>query len=312
MQVFRRRRQPRVGGSGSGRILGTRPGLGPVRRNRAILLLVLLAISGVGEARAGLVDFRFGAVGYQGTFGSDDRNRIVEAPLVISLAGAKSRWTLRVPYLDIRQTGNVTLGPDGPIVLGVGGPGRPPFQTPAGGEAHQGLGDVTLTDEILLLRGGKGLTPLVELVLSLKEPTADKKKGLGTGERDWSAGLSYIQPLGKVVQILGDFSYRFMGDPEGVDFKNRPKFAAGLAFVTSHATFRTMFETMRPVLPEVPLFDAAGTPIGVEEVKDRRLVRADLTFRSTAGGTTRIGLTRGLTSSTEEWGAVLIFSTGGQ
>jgi hypothetical protein len=312
MQAIQRTVRPRSGGSGRGRALEAFRGAGSGRPGRAILLLALLAASGVGELRAGLVDFRFGVVGYQGTFGSDDRNRIVQAPLEVSLAGAKSRWTLRVPYLDIRQTGNVTLGADGPIVLGVGGPGRPSFQTATGGEAHQGLGDITLTDEILLSRGGKGLRPLVAVVLGLKEPTADRKKGLGTGERDWSAGLSYIQPLGKVVQILGDFSYRFMGDPEGIDFKNRPKFGAGLAFVTSHATLRTMFETMRPVLPEVPLFNAAGAPIGVEEVKDRRLVRADLTFRSTAGGTTRVGLTKGLTSTTEEWGAVLIFSTGGQ
>ncbi len=284
-----------------------------VERSRRVLwALLLLLFAAATDARAGATEFRFGVVGYDGKFGSDDGNRIMQVPLEIVLMGGRSRWTVSVPYIDVRHTGNVVQSADGPIVLGVGGPGRPAFETALGGEAHQGLGDIVVTDEIYLTRGGKGKRSLVALVLGLKEPTADKKKGLGTGKRDWSAGLSYVQPLGKVVQILADAQYRFMGDPEGVDFKDRPKLSAGFAFVTSHATLRTLFETMKPALSEVPVFDASGTPIGVEEVKDRRLVRADLTFRSTAGGTTRIGLTKGLNSSTEGIGAVLIFSTGGQ
>ena len=133
-----------------------------------------------------------------------------------------------------------------------------------------------------------------------------------TGRRDWSAGLSYVQPLGKVVQILADASYRFMGDPEGIDFKDRPRYAGGLAFVASHFTVRTIYETMRPALPEVPLFDSSGTPVGVETVEDRRLARVDLTLRSLLGGTTRIGVTKGLNSESGDLGWLLIFSTGGQ
>src|SRR5207245_4670739 len=172
----------------------------------------------------------------------------------------------------------------------------------AAGDTQGGLGDVVLTDEMALVMPGKGGSPFLALVLDLKLPTADRKKGLGTGERDWGAGLSYIQPLGKVVQLLADATYRVMGDPKGINFRDRPKVSAGLAFVVNRTTFRALYETMRPALDKVPVFDAAGNPIGVETIDDRQVARADLTIRSLSGGSTRLGLTKGPNKDSGEIG----------
>ncbi|HEU4402136.1 MAG TPA: hypothetical protein VFT43_08530, partial [Candidatus Polarisedimenticolia bacterium] len=113
-------------------------------------------------------------------------------------------------------------------------------------------------------------------------------------------------------QILGDAGYRFMGDPSGVNFNNRRRLSAGLGFVANRLTWRLLAENLTPLLDTVPWFDAAGLPIGFREVQDHRLARLDLTLRSLPGGTTRIGLTKGFNDSTEEYGFVLEFSTGGR
>ncbi len=287
------------------------------RRRRAapalrLALCALLLLPAARAARAAGADLRFGVLSYPGRFGSEDQNLLGVLPVQFVLTGAGSRFTITVPYVSLRHTGNVILTADGPVILGAGGPGRPTFQTSGAGDEQKGLGDIVLTEEHLLMRAGKGKRPQIALVLDFKIPTADKTKGLGTGRRDWSAGLSYAQPLGKVVQILGDYSYRFMGDPEGLDLRDRPRLGAGLAFVINRYTLRTLVESMRPAIGDVPVFDAAGAPIGIETVRDRRVARADLTVRSLLGGSTRIGLTKGLNGDSGDLGLVLIFSTGNQ
>jgi len=287
------------------------PGTGLRRLILGVLAMLAVAAPAVTEARAG-GDVRFGYETFVGDFGSDFRNRLWEAPLSLSVTRPRSRFTITVPYIGIDRTGNVTLTADGPIILGVGRPGRPSFQESAAGDGQGGLGDVVLTDELALVMPGKVKRPFLALVLDLKLPTADRKKGLGTGERDYGAGLSYVQPFGKVVQFLADATYRVMGDPKGIDFKDRPKFSAGLAFVVNRATLRALYETMRPALDKVPVFDAAGNSIGVEAIEDRQIARADLTIRSLSGGSTRLGLTKGLNKDSGDLGFIVEFSTGGR
>lgn len=282
-------------------------------RRRHVLLAACVVLGAVApfatEARAS-ADLRLGYENFTGDFGSDFRNRLRETQLALVLTRPRSRFTIAVPWVGIDRTGNVTLSADGPIILGVGRPGRPPFQESAAGDSQGGLGDIRLTDELALVLPGKGKRPFLALVLDLKVPTADKKKGLGTGERDWGVGLSYVQPLGKVVQLLAEGVYRFMGDPAGVDFKDRPKASAGLAFVVNRTTIRALYETMRPALDEVPVFDAAGSPVGLQKIEDRQVVRADLTIRSIPGGSTRLGLTKGLNRDSGDLGVLVEFSTG--
>jgi hypothetical protein len=279
---------------------------------RAAPILALVAIATGGAAFAAAGDLRFGVVGFQGDFAGDDQVRLEQVPIDLVLTRPGHRLTLTLPYDRIDHTGKITLTSDGPVVLGAGGPGRPPYQTSAAGGAEAGLGDITLRDDIFLLRAGKGKRPAITWVLDIKWPTADEKRGLGTGRRDWGAGLSYMQPLGKRWQILAEGLYRFMGDPRGIDFNDRLRLAGGVAIVTSQGTWRAMLENMPPVLDRVPVFDASGSPIGMQEVQDRRLVRLDVTARSQSGGTTRLGVTTGLTNGAEDVGVMLEFSTGGR
>jgi hypothetical protein len=266
-----------------------------------------VALAGTGEARA---DFRFGFVVWDGDFGSAESPRLVQVPFTWVLAKPASRLTVTATYARIEQSGNVTLTADGPAILGAGGPGRPAWQTTAPGSDANGAGDLFVTQELFLSVAGKGKRPFVALSLDVKIPTADEDEGLGTGERDWGIGLSYVQPVSRSWQILGEAGYRFMGDPEGVDFDDRRRLAGGVAAYTRRTQWRLLGEEITPLLDEVPFYNALGVPTGTLTVEPRRIARLDLTIRSHLGGTTRIGVTAGLNDGAEDFGFYLELSSG--
>lgn len=277
----------------------------------AAAIALLAALAGATPAHAAL-DIGIGLGRVEGEFGSDESRSLDHLFLQAEFGGAGSRLLIRVPYVQIDKTGNVTVTPDGPIILGAGGPGRPSWQESEAGESESGFGDVYVRAETYLVQAGKGKKPNLGLVFDLKWPTADEKKGLGTGERDWGAGLNYVQPLGEVVQILGEVSYRFMGSPEGVKFDDRLRFAAGMAFVSSHASWRLGAEQISAVLDQVPVFDALGVPTGVLDVEDQRIARGEVVMRSGNGGTARLYLLTGLNDSSPDLGFGMVLSSGSQ
>jgi hypothetical protein len=272
-------------------------------------LLAVALLAGVREARA---DFRFGFVAWDGDFGSVEGPRLVQLPVTWTLPRASSRLTVTITYARIEESGNVTLTADGPAILGAGGPGAPPWQTTAPGTDASGAGDVFIIQELFLSRAGKGKRPFVALALDLKLPVADEKEGLGTGERDWGLGLVYVQPVSTSWQILGEAGYRFMGDPEGVDFEDRRRLAAGVALFAGRAQWRLLAEEITPLLDTVTLYDPLGVPLGAVEVDPRRVARFDLTVRSHLGGSTRLGITAGLSDGAEDLGFYLELSSGGR
>lgn len=276
----------------------------------AIALAVAAACAGRTDAAAFEASIGFERV--EGEFGSDENRRFDQMFVQTKFGGAGSRLLVRLPYLRVDRTGNVTTTADGPIVLGRGGPGRPAWQESDAGEGESGIGDVYLRSDTFLSRAGQGKRPALAFVLDLKWPTADEKSGLGTGEMDWGAGLDYVQPLGKVVQILGVAHYRFMGSPEGVVFDDRLRLSVGLAFVSAHATWRIVGENSPPVLDQVPLLDAAGMPAGFLDVEDYRTARGEVVIRSGDGGSTRIYALTGLNDSSPNLGFGIVLSSGPQ
>jgi hypothetical protein len=271
-----------------------------------------LPIVACGLARAGAFELAAGEQYVHGAFLSDDDSTLRLLYLELTLRRPTSRLSILIPRVRAAPSGNVTLTADGPAIVGAGGPGAPPWQEEPGGERESGRGDIVIREEAVLVRAGRGKRPYLGLVLDLKLPTANHKEGLGTGERDWSAGFHYVQPLGKVVQLQGEASYRFMGDPEGADFKDRVRLLAGLGFVAGRTSYRVVAENITPPLDEVPLYDAGGAPIGLRSVEDRRVVRVEVTRRSIIGESFRLGVVKGLTDGSEDFGVMIEFATGGR
>jgi hypothetical protein len=202
------------------------------------------------------------------------------------------------------------MTPEGPAVIGIGGPGRPPFQQDQAGSSSSGIGDILVRQDMFLLKAGRGNRPSVSFFLDYKIATADEQEGLGTGEDDWGGGLVYIQPAGKSVQILGDVAYRYIGDPDGVDFNDRLRIGVGIAILRQGAVWRLYAENVDPILDDVPVYSGLGVPIGTVEAEDYRHVRLELAYRTAKGGTVRLGVSTGLTDASEDIGFVLVLSSG--
>ena len=291
----------------------TRPVPNAALARRAAVAIGLL-LAGTAPGFAAAVDFSFGAHGSQGEFGGAENIRLYEAPLRIVVNRPTSRFILTVPWVRIERTGTVVLTADGPAVLGIdeGGAGRPSLGLGPARTTESGPGDIVLKSETYLSRAGRGRTPWLVLALDLKLSTADEDKGLGTGERDWGAGFDYVQPLGsgQVWQFLLDGTYRFTGDPEGVDLNNRIRLQTGFAAVVRRVGLRVLYERTTPLLDDVPVYSDAGAVVGTAAVDDRRAARFDVTVRSPLGGTTRIGVIKGFGDGSEDLGLLLEFSTG--
>jgi hypothetical protein len=255
------------------------------------MLATVVAASGAGGvARAAGFDITFGAGRVEGEFLSEDTQALDDVYFEIDLGGTSSRVTIRTAYVRLDRTGNVTFSPEGPIVLGAGGPGRPPWQTIDAGDSASGFGDVLVRTQTWLFKAGAGNRPMVALVADFKWATAEKSEGLGTGEHDYGGGLDYVQPLGKMFQIRAEAFYRFTGSPDDVDFNDRLRLAAGFAILGARTAWRLGYDTVTPILDEVPLYDAAGVATGVVEVDDYEVVRGEAAFRNDSSPDIGFGL----------------------
>lgn len=273
------------------------------------LAAVLVLAFARREARASGYDLVFGGGRLDGNFLSENDQALDDLYLQLEFGGPSSRLELRAPYVSINRTGNVTFTPEGAAILGAGGEGKPPWQESDAGDGASGWGDLLLRMRTYMIKAGAGNRPSLALVLDYKYATADEKKGLGTGENDYGGGLDYVQPLGKVFQIRGAAFYRFTGSPQGAEFNNRLSLAAGFGIMTAHTAWRLGYETVNPILDEVPLYDASGVATGVVKVEDYKVVRGELVLRNQAGGSMKLWALTGLNDSSPDIGFGIAFAS---
>ncbi len=276
-------------------------------------LVISCAAAACGSATAAAFDLSFAIEHLEGEFDGLDKVKVSQIPIEFSFGGISSRFSIRVPYIRISRTGNVVLTADGPAVIGVGGPGRPLYQTSQAGSSASGLGDIILRDETFFLRTGRGKMPALSLILDYKWATADEKEGLGTGQYEWGAGLNYVQPLSVHWRLIARGVRRDMKSPPGMNFQDRWITTLGLEVLTTKALVRIRFENQPPILKEVPIYDPTGAPTGMfKESEDRLFGRFDWITNKTGGGTFLLGLWGGLTDFSEEYGFSLSWSTTAQ
>ena len=143
-----------------------------------------------------------------GYYGSEDRTEIWYFPALLKYETERSIFKLTVPYLRIKGPAAVISAGDGPIVI----PGVRDTTK------DSGLGDTFLSGTYNVVPG-YGAWPILDATLKIKFPTADKDKGLGSGEYDYSVQFDAAKPLGKTV-IFATAGYKIYGDPPEVDFDN--------------------------------------------------------------------------------------------
>jgi hypothetical protein len=149
-----------------------------------------------------------------GDYGENDNTDITYVATSIKRYLSKGDVTLTIPYVDISDGATFVGGEVEPIEGGGG----------------SGLGDVILKGRYYAVEQD-GPLPYIDLVGSIKIPTADEDKGLGTGETDFTWMVEFARRLKKKGWIaLAEIGYTFVGEPSGFDVDNRGLYRLGLAY----------------------------------------------------------------------------------
>lgn len=209
-----------------------------------------------------------------GNFGTTTRTDILYVPLTVRRLFANGDLALVIPYVSITTTGLVTL---------VGGePERIDRQTVRQRTTNSGLGDLIVRGRYYVL-DERGFFPTIAIIGRVKIPTADKNKGLGTGEFDEGGGLEVFKRLSDNLLGFLDGGYIIIGQPEGLPLRNQWYYDLGLGYYLTKAFLASVYyEEYRALVS------------GLQNPRDMLFVlnyKATETFRLNAS--TQIGLSNG-------------------
>ncbi|MCZ6779688.1 MAG: hypothetical protein O7F16_12095 [Acidobacteria bacterium] len=163
----------------------------------------------------------FDLVFLTGDYGADETTDLLYAPLILKSQGRRYAFTFTFPFLVVEGPPGLLIG-DGSVI---------PVDPENAGETvrRSGVGDLIMKGEYFFIAGDTSRRPWVSALGKLKIPTANEEEGLGTGELDWSVGVSYTQPFGSRFTGFLEVSRKQVGDPPTFDFDDT---TAGLAGVS--------------------------------------------------------------------------------
>jgi hypothetical protein len=256
--------------------------------HRGLLIPVTLVLLGATPALAqdGTRWSFASAVNYSvGDYGTGTDTKIVSVPVTLGVTPLDRLWlSLTVPY--IRQTTQNAVSTGGGIAA-RNAKSKGKLARPATATLEEGIGDALLKGAYLLVREAD-LIPEIAPYGRLKLPTADRDRGLGTGEFDETVGVDLAKRL--VERVVGSLSlsYTFIGDPPGSDLRNSFGWSLGAAYaVIQPVSVFAFLEGATAVSP------GQDDPVEVRVGAELSLTKA---LRVTAA------LTRGFTEGAADWG----------
>ena len=176
-----------------------------------------------------------------GNYGTNTTSSFFYAPVSIRRFFRDGDVTLVIPFVTATTDGRSTLvgGNQTPVQSGSnsgsggsgsgsGGGGGCDDEEPscltglAAGQklTSSGLGDIIIRGRYYILEE-KGWTPLVAITGRVKIPTADEKRGLGTGKMDEGVGAEASKLLGDNWIVFLDGGFNIIGRPEGLNLRNQ-------------------------------------------------------------------------------------------
>lgn len=188
-----------------------------------------------------------------GDYGTQTRTNAVFAPLTIAVTPME-RWdvSLEIPYVyqsntnviagQFRQMQGTRMGAVAMAVQtqrnGMGGSSLSSSANADPAASQGGLGDITLRTGYVLVEEN-GPIPQVRPNLFVKFPTADKDRGLGTGEFDEGVALELSKWFGDWYAFV-EPGYTIQGKSADLLLKNYVTYNAGAGYQVTDA-FRPMF-----------------------------------------------------------------------
>lgn len=212
-----------------------------------------------------------------GTYGSGSRVDTMYLPLTLKRYYDAADVSVSVPF--IRQTSNNDVITTGGMVYKKHGAGA------TAQNSRSGIGDAVVKGSYYLL--------IQEpfdffLIGKIKIPTADKDKGLGTGEFDATVGFESDKKITDDWTAFFDLNYTFVGSPSGSDLNNVVFFDIGLSRkINSLSTGSVFFEQ------STPLASGGG---------DVRDILLNVDYKITNTAKLFAGFSVGLTESSQDYG----------
>ncbi len=154
-----------------------------------------------------------------GEYGGDETTDLIYLPFILKSWSRRYEFSFVVPFLHVE-------GPTG-VFVGAGRGVQVASETSGKRESRSGPGDLLVRGEYFVVAGNLRSRPWLSVLGRVKIPTADENDGLGTGEFDWTVGVSYTQPLGRRLAGFLDISRKKVGDPPAQDFQDTTAVAAG-------------------------------------------------------------------------------------
>lgn len=147
-------------------------------------------------------------------------------------------WLIKitVPWVSITGSGNI-VGGDQLTVVNQSNANR--------GRRESGLGDIVTSVTWTAIATGSFV---LDLTGKVKLGTAEKAKGLGTGENDYSGQVDVYQSFGKTTLLAG-LGYRRYGDMPDLVLKDVPFGSLGLTYKAAPAaTVGAIFDYRPPIV----------------------------------------------------------------
>lgn len=198
-----------------------------------IVIAVTLAIAAPAQPETWQADV---SVSYlRGTYGDEATTSIVTAPLTLKRFFRRCDASVSFPLVSVRTRGDALLV-DGTPHGAADGDGK---------GTVSGLGDVVVKGKYYALEE-RGNLPSLDLAGRVKLPTA--ADGLGTGEPDAGIGVELVRRIGAKHLVLADAMYTLIGDPPGVDYRNRISWDVGVGWQPSAgATIALYYDYRSPL-----------------------------------------------------------------
>ena len=219
-----------------------------------------------------------------GDYGTNKDTTIVYVPFTFGVRPIDSLWlSVTVPWIYQNSQNVVVTG--GGVATRKKATGK--FAQPATATTESGLGDVLLKASYVLL-DEKPFLPEIAPYVKIKFPTADKDRGLGTGEYDETIGVDLSKQLIGPLSAYVTVAYTFIGSPPGTDFSNSFGWSVGAAYtLIPSLSFFAFLDGSTAISP------GQADPLELRVGAEYRLFKA-LKFTG--------AVTRGLSNGSADWG----------
>lgn len=227
---------------------------------------------------------------FTGKYGTDVRTDTLYVPTSLRRLFDNGDLTLVIPYVTITSNCGVTVVNGVPLRTGGLCPSTTSNGTLPSRVTQSGIGDVLLIGRYYLYTEREiGLLPSIMVTGRLKAPTADRDRGLGTGEWDEGGGIGLTKLLTDKLIGLADAGYTIIGKPEGVNLRNQWSYDVGLGYYFLPTLMGSVYyEEARALVP------------GFQNPRD---VFMGLSWKVTQTVRLNTGLVKGLSNAAPEYGA---------